>query len=399
MSNYSPEMIRRLKSRTKMEMAIIVICALYLHSCKTTIKRLFTTPEPREWAPDTYKRTKAKEVLDPKEEGGMKKILQWNYYNFKLEEGHEPFVSQGCRYTNCVFTKDRNRYPMQQLDAVLWHANAADTSFPDQRLVDSDHRIVRIVTHEASYHIRGIKSGDLSSYNNVFNWTFHYRNDADIYAPYGTYEQIAEKRIGQMAAVMRNKTRMIAWFVSDCNSLSGREELVKQLQKHITVDIYGACGTLTCIRGKSDCEGMLEKKYYFYLALENSLCEDYITEKLYYTLRNYVVPVVWGLGNYVKNAPPHSVINALAFPNVTALANYLVYLKNNHTAYYEYFLWKRNYKPVIRGDILKNAMCDICERLHTDNSTKVYRDIHWWFAPERQCLTIDNARIATFLNH
>lgn len=56
-------------------------------------------------------------------------------YNFKLEEGHEPFVKQGCRYTNCVFTKDRNRYPLSQLDAVLWHTNAADSSFPDQRSV------------------------------------------------------------------------------------------------------------------------------------------------------------------------------------------------------------------------------------------------------------------------
>ncbi|XP_063590327.1 alpha-(1,3)-fucosyltransferase C-like isoform X1 [Penaeus indicus] len=386
----------RVKLRTKLEMAIIAMCALYLHSCRTAIRRSLSASKSREWAPDTYRRIQAVEVLDPKEEASMKKILQWNYYNFKLEEGHEPFVKQGCRYTNCVFTKDRNRYPLSQLDAVLWHTNAADGSFPDQSNRSPHTRYV-IVTHEASYHIRGMKSGSLSSYNGVFNWTLHYRGDADIYAPYGTYEATSKRQIGRQAAVMRNKTRLIAWFVSDCNSMSGREELVKQLQKHVTVDIYGACGTLTCIRGKSNCGGMLEQKYYFYLALENSLCEDYITEKLYYTLRNYVVPVVWGLGNYVRNAPPHSVINALAFPNVTALANYLIYLKNNHTAYYEYFLWKENYKPVIRGDILKNAMCDICERLHTDNTTKVYKDIHWWFSPERQCLTIDNPKIAAFL--
>ncbi|XP_047494311.1 alpha-(1,3)-fucosyltransferase fut-1-like isoform X3 [Penaeus chinensis] len=354
MSSHSAKLIR-VKLRTKLEMAIIAMCALYLYSCKTAIRRSLSTSKPREWAPYTYKRIQAEEVLDSEEEASMKKILQWNWYNFKLEEGHEPFVKQGCRYTNCVFTKDRNRYPLSQLDAVLWHVNAADSSFPDQSN-RSPHTRYIIVTHEASYHIRGIKSGSLSSYNGVFNWTLHYRGDADIYAP-----------------------------------------LVEQLQKHVTVDIYGACGTLTCIRGQSDCYAMLEKKYYFYLALENSLCEDYITEKLYYTLRNYVVPVVWGLGNYTRNAPPHSVINALAFPNVTALANYLIYLKNNHTAYYEYFSWKQKYKPIIRGDILRNAMCDICERLHTDNTTKVYKDIHWWFSPERQCLTIDNPKIAAFL--
>ena len=50
-----------------------------------------------------------------------------------------------------------------------------------------------------------------------------------------------------------------------------------------------------------------------------------------------VVPVVYGLGNYSAVAPPHSYIDALSFPSVNALADYLLYLHHNDTAYNEYF--------------------------------------------------------------
>ena len=49
------------------------------------------------------------------------------------------------------------------------------------------------------------------------------------------------------------------------------------------------------------------------------------------------MPVVYGLADYDVIAPPHSYINALDFPNVKNLAEYLKYLDNNDTAYNEYF--------------------------------------------------------------
>lgn len=56
--------------------------------------------------------------------------------------------------------------------------------------------------------------------------------------------------------------------------------MAKELQKYIPVDIYGACGTLKCaISEKQKCDQMLNTDYKFYLAFENSLCYDYITEK------------------------------------------------------------------------------------------------------------------------
>lgn len=61
---------------------------------------------------------------------------------------------------------------------------------------------------------------------------------------------------------------------------------------------YGKCGNLTCVRGSplgGQCwKETLQYNYSFYLAFENSFCDDYITEKLYNPLVYYMVPVVWG---------------------------------------------------------------------------------------------------------
>ena len=50
-----------------------------------------------------------------------------------------------------------------------------------------------------------------------------------------------------------------------------------------------------------------------------------------------VIPVVYGYGDYAAQAPPHSYIDVLDFPKIEDLANYLIYLDKNDTAYYEYF--------------------------------------------------------------
>ena len=79
------------------------------------------------------------------------------------------------------------------------------------------------------------------------------------------------------------KTKLAAWFVSNCHAQNGRGNYVKELQKYIDVDIYGTCGTLKCSRSSSQtCYDKLNNDYKFYLAFENSNCVDYITEKLYW---------------------------------------------------------------------------------------------------------------------
>jgi glycoprotein 3-alpha-L-fucosyltransferase len=71
--------------------------------------------------------------------------------------------------------------------------------------------------------------------------------------------------------------------------LNGRQDYIEELQKYISVDVFGSCGPLECSRLQSDdCFQMLRKEYKFYLAFENSNCRDYITEKLFVNALRYV---------------------------------------------------------------------------------------------------------------
>ncbi|KAM8719481.1 hypothetical protein ACLKA7_012097 [Drosophila subpalustris] len=239
----------------------------------------------------------------------------------------------------------------------------------------------------------------LSDEQSFYNLTMSYRLDSDIVWPYA---QLLDAETGarvapslqpywrqppalgswndsQVLQIWPRKTKMAAWFVSHCKTLSRREELAHALQQHgVEVDIYGSCGSLSCARGDPRCDEMLDTKYKFYLAFENSLCEDYVTEKLYGALQHRIVPVVFGGANYTRFLPPYSYIDADRFENVEKLAMYLRYVANNINEYMRYFWWRQYYK--LGQD---SPFCQLCAQLHRPSfqlRTQIYEDIEaWWF--------------------
>lgn len=124
---------------------------------------------------------------------------------------------------------------------------------------------------------------------------------------------------------------------------------------------------------------MLDQQYKFYLAFENALCIDYVTEKFFNALRRQIVPVVFGGANYTRFAPPHSYIDAESFASVADLARYLQHLDANPTEYLRYFWWRKYYQ--VRGG---QPYCDLCEKLHSTkyrNKMQTYRNIEeWWIS-------------------
>ena len=86
----------------------------------------------------------------------------------------------------------------------------------------------------------------------------------------------------------------------------------------IPVDAYGRCGQLKC-GGKwnskaGECQSML-RDYRFYLSLENAVCRDYLTEKLYKTFINdtHVLAVARGGADYSALLPRGTFIDADQF--------------------------------------------------------------------------------------
>ena len=182
---------------------------------------------------------------------------------------------------------------------------------------------------------------------------------------------------------MPKKKKLVAWMVSKCETYSKRENYVKELQKYIEVDIYGHCGPLKCAKHDNACLDMLENDYKFYLSFENTICDGYVTEKLFKILSLNLVPVTFGGGPYSEIAPPNSYVNALSYESPKQLAEYLKFLDKNDEKYIEYFKWKKNYFVWTgRGPVI----CDACRKLHLlEEQSKIYPDIPGWFVETAQC--------------
>jgi hypothetical protein len=159
-----------------------------------------------------------------------------------------------------------------------------------------------------------------------------------------------------------NKTKKVAWFVSNCNAKNNRLQYARELAKHIQVDIYGSCGSLNCGRGDEECMQMLHRDYKFYLAFENSNCKDYITEKLFTNaLGHGILPIVMGasVDEYRAVAPHKSFIHVDEFDNAAAMANHLLQLDEDDELYNSYFEWQDT------GAWLRTGFfCRVCAMLH-----------------------------------
>ena len=153
------------------------------------------------------------------------------------------------------------------------------------------------------------------------------------------------------------KLKQVLWFVSHCPQnkhvvWSGRVEYVLELSKYIPIDIYTKHET--CIEKlgnlvqNDDNEEPELKDYHFYLSFENSLCKDYISEKLWKVLNSQglTIPVTLGglsIGEYESVAPPNSFIHVKNFTSPKELADHLNFVKNNSKAINYYHQWRNEY--------------------------------------------------------
>ena len=337
----------------------------------------------------------------------VKKILFW-YERYKIRKGNVRVrVGQGSdseahRLTHCasqcdIFNRDRiaDLNTLKDYDAIVFHQHGWTSIDVPMKRWPHQHYIFLSMESSAWRFV------DTKSMANFFNRTMTYRRDSDIFNPYGWFTSLNQSIIFDSAQIdsqtlhrllykvhfdpainyAAGKTKKVAWFVSNCKSLSARNEFVDRLKTLIDIDIYGKCGNMSCSRSNPVwCRQMLERDYKFYLSLENTLCEDYVTEKFFDQMRHNIIPIVFDLhGHHARIAPPHSYINAADYESVRDLVNYLLLLDGNDTLYNEYFWWKKHYVTV-GPEVNNQGMCRLCDLLH--NSTipsKTYQNMtHWW---------------------
>ena len=316
--------------------------------------------------------------IDLRKSVQTKVILFWTklYFSKAKETGYSQY--KHCDYSNCYFTSNRDY--LNQSDAVIFHMwnlarhkekEAMPKRWPHQRWVLQGNES----PISANFHLY---------YDEEFNLTITYRNKSDIHFPHGYFTKIDDSTkkkpmFNGTVNFAKDKTKLVAWVISHCRTHNKRLKYIEELGKYIQVDGYGKCAKRPCSDDNSRdstfaCNAMLVKHYKFFLAFENSFCDEYITEKIWNKLEINIVPVVLGQHDYHKTLPPNSYIDARNFSSPEALAKYLLQLDHDDKMYNSYFAWKAHYQ--VR---YPDVDCLLCEYLHTQKETKSYTDIgKWW---------------------
>ncbi|ALC44467.1 FucTB [Drosophila busckii] len=248
-----------------------------------------------------------------------------------------------CRVTN-------NRYRFRHSQMVLFYgSNLKLYDFPMPRY---DNQLWALLHEESPRNVPFVPHDDFLQH---FNFTSTFSRYSSIplttqYLPQASDLTRSDIHMGLSSKNVYQHDMSLAPVVflqTDCNTISGREDYVRELMKHIPVDSYGGC-----LHNRDLPESMQNDylnhlysptilhflaRYKFMIAIENGVCEDYITEKFWRPLIIGVIPIYFG-STSIRDWQPNndSAIFIEDFPNAGALAAYLQQLELNETAYNAY---------------------------------------------------------------
>uniref|UniRef100_A0A8R1I303 Fucosyltransferase n=1 Tax=Caenorhabditis japonica TaxID=281687 RepID=A0A8R1I303_CAEJA len=295
----------------------------------------------------------------------------------------------------CVI--DTNRDQLESADAVVFHA-VDIPRFP----LPANRKPEQIFVFNSME--TPVNSGRAAVPDFFFNWTSTYLYSSDAIHKYGSFlipTQVAESRGFKVQSFYVQPKRLkktksgVFGLISNCHTDSKRELALKELAKHINVTIGGKCASedglkSICPQG-AECLDVFEQ-YPFYIAIENTVCNDYVTEKIWGRITVPSIPIVMRRKVYEKILPPKSFIAMDDYRNPREMANHLRALETNQTAYSEYFEWRQRgtwTSAPWNAPGYRNGLCRVCELLWKSGTNgtepKSYENIWKWFDDESQC--------------
>uniref|UniRef100_A0A7E4UM14 Fucosyltransferase n=1 Tax=Panagrellus redivivus TaxID=6233 RepID=A0A7E4UM14_PANRE len=315
-------------------------------------------------------------------------LLGWNKYASRSVFNNLDTVKRICPL-KCRYTEDKRKEA--EASVVVFHLGVDGIDkFPKPRM----NKTTIFLNLESPAH-RPVPKTFPSDY---FNFTMTYRLDSDFVLPYGHLEELEGPddsdrwSVENVDAAIKKKKLTALIFVSHCETESKRENVIKELSTYINVTNYGRCSKKKCPRN-TDCEMDEIKNHYFYLAFENSICIDYITEK-FFRFRNLIVPIVLDRSIF-RGA--HAALNPYFiavsdFTSIQALAEHLQFLIDTPAEYRKYFSWTDLYKKNFQGAFPPESTCIMCElawrtKLGHRHS---FKGIHSWWN-DNQCKVVLNS--------
>lgn len=273
---------------------------------------------------------------------------------------------------NVTFFSHLSRLPRAK---YLYHL--VEHRRPDQRYV--------LMSYETPLRVARNTTLPARLGQSFYHWMATYDPSSDIPFPYGEVRSLlsTDGEILGRTNYFKSKTNWVAFVSSNCvNTKWRRLDFVLELQKFVPVDIYGLCGNLTCEVG-STCTELL-RGYKFILALENSPCKGYISEKFWNAIWQFQsVAIAWGAdsSDYEKSTPPGSYIYVEDFKSVEALAGFIKEVGGNETLYNGYHKWRTNYRVEMAADLVEEPtdrhICKLVDRYITETANPDGRKIRY----------------------
>ena len=334
----------------------------------------------------------------------LKRILFYNPHGYYTNKGAtKPFSFQHCEVTNCILSFNKREYSISDAVLLQWRRTNIE-SFPKEKRPDgqiwiyiqtepppSKNPIAERVQKYPLFYL-GMR--------NSFNWTLTYSRNADIYLPYGILKlkPNAATLNRDYVKIAQSKTKDALFIVSHCRTPSRREEYAEILKQYISVDILGKCGQKWDCNHRyplanDSCFDILNNTYRYYLAFENKLCREYISDRFFETFDYDILEVVRGadLSYRPIDIDPKAYISASDFQNVHALGKYLQVLSKNVTEYANLLEHKDKYTNFPFLPLFKQSMCDVCKRLNNlEKYQFVYEDLYEWFRDKEPCFKPDD---------
>ncbi|XP_001369501.3 3-galactosyl-N-acetylglucosaminide 4-alpha-L-fucosyltransferase FUT3 [Monodelphis domestica] len=301
-------------------------------------------------------------------------ILLWTWPFDKKRGSIEGFhcLDSSIRELNCQITLNRSWYDRAHA-VIIHHPDVSSNPFrqlPTEPRPNGQRWIW--FSLESPSHLKNLHAMD-----GLFNLTMSYRSDSDIFTPYGWLKPREGERNNSLIRPPFPKTKLVAWVVSNWKKDSIRMKYFGKLKPYLSVDIYGK----QHIPLPSKRQQIILSKYKFYLAFENSLHQDYITEKLWKNaLKAWAIPVVYGppRHNYERFLPSDAFIHVDDFKKPQELATYIMKLNTDEKGYLAYFQWREHLEVVIRTG-WHQEFCKACRILQESPTYRTLPMLSTWF--------------------
>ncbi|XP_075072789.1 GDP-fucose protein O-fucosyltransferase 4 [Mixophyes fleayi] len=278
-------------------------------------------------------------------------LLWWSENLFPHFPGETERID--CPLSSCMVTKDKRVKLHKRTKSIIFYGT--DFRAYEAPLPRLPHQTWSLFHEESPMnnyvlsHLPGIR---------LFNYTATFRRDSDYPLTLQWLPTIAYLQHPAVSVAEKNRLREkgyapVLYMQSHCDVPSDRDRYVKELMKYIQVDSYGQCLKNRPLPSKrledtstattEDPEFMtFTARYKFHLAMENAICADYMTEKLWRPMHLGVVPIYRGSPSAKDWMPnSHSVILIDDFASPKDLAEFILSLDRDDRAYLQYLDYKK----------------------------------------------------------